>query len=133
MIVVVPFNGSTVPSVASQPRQSTHTVVQMPSVQEMLAKQNAEQGRKAWDYIHTSNESPEIVLQKFEAMIPSYGCGCQNKYLRIKKDFPPDMTDSDSLWRWGWFVHNLVNEKLGKPLIDLEEARRIWNRPQPTE
>lgn len=97
----------------------------------------AQQGRDAWTYIHTSDDDPETTLQRFEAMIPNYGCDCPHNYQRIKEQNPPDLSSRDALWAWGVMLHNLVNEKLAaagdrtKRVLSIAEARAIWNRPEP--
>lgn len=99
--------------------------------------QLAQQGRDAWTYIHTSEDDPETTLQRFEAMIPNYGCDCPRNYQRIKEQNPPDLSSRDALWVWGVMLHNLVNEKLAaagdrtKRVLSIAEARAIWNRPEP--
>ncbi len=94
----------------------------------------AQQGRKAWSLLHSYRGCDPQWVELWEHFIPQAGgCGCKDNYKAILKDYPPDYTDADSFFRWGWFLHNLVNEKLGNPLIELDEARRIWNRHQPTE
>jgi hypothetical protein len=88
------------------------------------------QGRKAWDAIHNFNgDDPEtFLLEVFEPLIPNYGCSCTNEYKRFKKDYPPDFSSPEAFWNWGWFLHNWVNEKLGKPIVSLEDARKLWQK-----
>jgi hypothetical protein len=120
-------------SLTSKVERSERVVVGpiKPPVHKIKTKE--ERGREAWQYIHTTNDEPKKALAKFESMIP---CGDYKAgYKAIKDQFPPDFTDADSFWRWGWFVHNLVNEKLitvgdkTKRVISLEEAKQLWTKP----
>lgn len=90
-----------------------------------------------WVSIHSNPEPTETWLKNWESTIP---CGtCVDVYKELKEQFPPDFTDTDSFWRWGWFVHNAVNQKLidagdtTKRIMSIEEARQVWNRPAPTD
>lgn len=92
-----------------------------------------EQGREAWIYLHTTDDDPETAIVKFEAMIPSYGCTCKSDYAKIKEQHPFDCSSPDAFFVFGVSLHNAVNRKLNKPELPLDEARRIWNRPEPME
>jgi hypothetical protein len=84
----------------------------------------------AWGKLHTyDGDDPETFLREvFEPLIPNYGCSCANEYKRFKKDYPPDFSSPEAFWNWGWFLHNWVNEKLGKPIVSLEDARKLWQK-----
>jgi hypothetical protein len=111
----------------------------MPNLSEVFAAQLAQQGRAAWAYLHTSEETPDVIVPKFEAMIPSYGCSCRNDYEKIKTDHPFDYSSPDAFFVSTVVLHNLVNQKLidagdtTKQIMSIEEARQVWNRPAPTD
>lgn len=88
----------------------------------------AEAGRKAWEYLHTTDDPPEVAIPKFEAMIPSYGCSCKNDYLKLKEQHPFDYSSPDAFFVSGVVLHNAVNRKLGKAEMGLDEARGRWGR-----
>jgi len=48
----------------------------------------------------------------------------------ILKQFPPPMRP-DAMFAWSVEAHNMVNYKLGKPRLGLQEAMRIWSAPPP--
>jgi hypothetical protein len=43
---------------------------------------------------------------------------------------PPDYSSHEAWFAWGVKAHNEVNQRLGKPIVSLEEAKHIW-RPVP--
>ena len=83
-----------------------------------------DRGAAAWRALHTYAGCDREFFLKWEKMIP---CGtCRENFKKLLADYPPDFSSPDAFWRWGWFMHNAVNEKLGKPLISLEEATQLW-------
>ncbi len=98
-----------------------------------INEHNIEQGRKAWTYLHTSDDPLEVIVEKFEAMIPSYGCGCRQGYEELKQLHPFDYSSRDEFFVSTVRLHNAVNEKLSKAVMSLDEACQVWNRPAPTD
>lgn len=98
-----------------------------------------EQGRAAWTELHTTlcdDPTPEKVAA-WEAMIPSYGCGCRQGYQTLKAEHPFDYSGPDAFFLSTVHLHNAVNQKLidagdtRKRIVSIEEARTLWNRPAP--
>ena len=65
---------------------------------------------------------PDVEMgQKFSAMLDKYPVA-------------PYLGSKDSLVRWVVFIHNKINEQLGKPVITREEAiRRYFKQMVPLE
>lgn len=80
----------------------------------------------AWTPLHDGTVKDAESLLEWEKLIPSFGCECRKDYCRYKKENPPDFSSQESLWLWGWRLHNYVNRKLGRREISIEEARAIW-------
>jgi hypothetical protein len=112
----------------------THIVLQNPN--EVFAKQKAEQGRKAWDALHSfTGDNPEAFIRDvFEPMIPR-GCGCGAGYRKILETFQWNFSSPEAFFASGVELHNLVNQKLitegdeTKRIVTLEEAYATW-RPK---
>ena len=57
---------------------------------------------------------------------------CAFEYSKLLEKYPPDdyMTDSLSLFQWTVFIHNEVNDTLGKQRLSFNEAlRKITEQP----
>lgn len=88
-----------------------------------------DRARACWNSLHSYRGNDPAWLAEWELTIP---CGqCLEGYLKIKADNPPRFGTEDELFVWGCNIHNLVNEKLDRPIMSIEEARVIWNRPNP--
>jgi hypothetical protein len=105
------------------------TVVVQPSNSDQIKKEEA--GRKAWTYLHTTTDEPEIAVRKFESMIPSYGCTCRQDYAKLKETYPLDCSSPDAFFLSGVALHNAVNRKLNKPELSIDEARCLWLHEAP--
>ena len=44
----------------------------------------------------------------------------------ILESHPPDTTNRTTISQWGCRVHNIVNEKLGKPVFDCRKIGEMW-------
>lgn len=53
------------------------------------------------------------------------GCKCGHHWRDYLRTHPPDFRH---FFAWGVHAHNAVNLRLGKPVISLDAARRIWSR-----
>jgi hypothetical protein len=83
-------------------------------------------GPQKWKEIHSYAGNDPSWLELWELTLPSFGCGCRDGYKDFKMRNPPDFSTPETFWNWGWYLHNWVNEKLGKPLLSHEEARKLW-------
>ena len=68
-------------------------------------------------------------LVDFAKRIPRLkGCRCQEEWVKIARDNPPNFRSKEEYFAWTVFVHNLVNEKLGKPTMTVEEAKKLYQK-----
>lgn len=58
--------------------------------------------------------------------IPKVGCSCRDNWKIWVSKNPPDWSN---YWAWSVRAHNAVNQKLGKPEMSEELARRLWSAP----
>lgn len=129
MIIVVPFRGSATPQVPATKRYGNSSTVQLATPYEQWGQETIEAGRKAWHYIHTTDDKPEQALATFEPMVPSYGCDCKRDYSNMKEKYPPDFSSPENFGVWSWFIHNVVNQKLDKQFFTIEDYCEKYNRP----
>ena len=51
---------------------------------------------------------------------------CSEHYKEHINKFPPDCTSREKLSKWLVEIHNIVNEKNGKPRVEYDMARRHY-------
>ncbi|KAM0470531.1 hypothetical protein ACHAPX_009898 [Trichoderma viride] len=88
----------------------------------------AELGRATWKFMHTmvarfpEEPTPEErkTLESFVYLFSRlYPCGdCAKHFRGILEDYPPQTSSRNAAAGWMCFVHNLVNERLKKPIFD---------------
>jgi hypothetical protein len=65
-------------------------------------------------------------LRNFAKKIPALtGCPCAEFWKQIVKAHPPRFGNNGEYFEWTVFCHNEVNKKLNKPVITVEEAKRL--------
>jgi Erv1 / Alr family len=83
-------------------------------------------GPNLWGTLHllclTGSITPEFV-QEFAKVIPCPMCASHFQALLITDPFP----DTEQ-FEWSVRLHNVVNERLGKPSFTVEQARARWTR-----
>lgn len=64
-------------------------------------------------------------LLEFSNKIPRYtiGCKCREFWILWVRNNPPDFKN---FFNWTVKGHNAVNQKLNKPLLTVEEARKLY-------
>jgi hypothetical protein len=85
----------------------------------------ARKGRFAWEKLHRYLGCDRQWFELWVYFIPSQ-CDCREGFQKILEELPPDFSSPEAFFAWGVRLHNLVNAKLGKPQITLEDACRIW-------
>jgi len=85
-------------------------------------------GPNLWGTLHllclAGTITPNFV-QEFARVIPCPMCA--GHFAEVLKENPlPDSNDSLVLFRWSVHVHNLVNARLGKPIVTPEQAMERW-------
>jgi len=103
--------------------------------QNRCAKWKAQAAAAIWGELHRHTLLPDAIdpgreavwLTKFALRI---GCAeCLFEWVRLLDANPPDFSSRDGYFAWSVLVHNLVNRKLGKPEMAVEEARARWEAP----
>ena len=94
-------------------------------------------GPKAWDFFHSvsfsypvnpTGEQQQAALDFFKAlpfMLPCSTCGkhCEQQL----KQFPPDVKNRETLTKWLYNFHNLINQRLGKKMPSLTRSKENIN------
>lgn len=60
-------------------------------------------------------------------VLPCSICRAHIKENLPKNDIQSCFTSSDKIFEWTWKLHNTVNESLQKPLISLEECKKVYD------
>lgn len=56
-----------------------------------------------------------------------YPCGdCARHFKLVLQNHPPDVTSRKTISQWACDVHNVVNERLKKPLFDCTKVAEAW-------
>jgi hypothetical protein len=90
-------------------------------------------GPNLWGTLHlvciAGTITPEFV-QEFTKVIPCPMCA--GHFADISKENPlPESSDPFVLFEWSVYLHNLVNERIGKPIFTVEQALERWTSPVP--
>ena len=85
---------------------------------------------KLWEELHLraltyKGTNDVYFLDNFTNKLAFTKCNCKDFWNRYSKLFPPTYAN-DEYFKWTVFMHNSVNHKLKKPMIQLEEARKYW-------
>ena len=75
-----------------------------------------------WKALHTLEPTPDAYQQWLRTSVPSCG-DCRAHWKQITTENPPDY---DNWFSWTVKVHNLVNERIGKPVMNLGDAKKKW-------
>jgi len=67
-------------------------------------------------------------LTNFSKRIPRYtpGCSCREHWKLIVKENPPKF--GKDYFAWTVDCHNKINQKIGKPIYTVEEARKFYSK-----
>ena len=85
-------------------------------------------GPNLWGTLHllclAGTITPNFV-QEFATVIPCPMCA--SHFTELIRDNPLPVTDDNLvLFRWSVHIHNLVNARLGKPILEPEQAMMRW-------
>jgi hypothetical protein len=90
-------------------------------------------GPLLWKELHRWALSAHLQVDQREWLknfTNKIACGeCKTHWLQWTARNPPDFTSHEALFIWSVNAHNSVNERLGKPTMTVEDARRRWSRP----
>ncbi|KAI8352619.1 ERV/ALR sulfhydryl oxidase domain-containing protein [Mortierella sp. GBAus27b] len=106
----------------------------MPQLGNATAK--AELGRATWKLIHTmasryplepKPDERAAVKQWIVLLSRLYPCGeCAEHFQKLLKEHPPQTSSRAALSNWACAVHNIVNERLGKPDFDCSTLEDVY-------
>jgi len=92
------------------------------------ATAKAELGRATWKLLHTmtlrypeepTDDERAALNSYFHLLSRLYPCGeCAAEFQQLLQKFPPQTSSRRTAATWLCFVHNQVNERLGKPEFD---------------
>ena len=88
--------------------------------------------RFLWQLLHTYKyESEEDAKIWFEAWKGKISCGsCKAHLEELLKALPTDYSSKEGFFKWTVEIHNMVNKKLGKVEISVEEAILLWQNTE---
>lgn len=96
----------------------------------------AELGRSTWHLLHTmtvkyplepTKAEQQQYLDFIDLFSRLYPCGeCAEHFRRLLKKHPPRVGSRDEVIIWLCDVHNLVNERLNKPIVDCSKVKEMW-------
>ncbi len=73
-------------------------------------------------------------IECYKTVLPCISCRAH--FTQVLDENPvPDSSDPMAIFKWSVDVHNIVNIRLGKPVVDYNEAYAIWTdaKPKPIE
>lgn len=85
---------------------------------------------KLWRYLHTSVSLPEDYAKWRRGAQNFLGSECFAGLEEYEKEHPLDFSSRETVFEWSVNLHNHVNQKLGKPLMPLEEAKKLYHKPK---
>ena len=99
-----------------------------------LLRRREEEGRAAWRELHCYTGQPpdssigdmDWLIRCWQPMIPRFGCRCEEFYFDFVRDHPPDFSSPESIFAWGFDLHNAVNRKLLRPEFTYAAAWQRW-------
>lgn len=85
-----------------------------------------------WGLLHLMQYQFIEMDKKLAEWLNKIPCAvCKENFKPIITEHPPVLTSKEGFFAWTVLVHNLVNKKLNKPTMPLEEARLAWSEPRP--
>ena len=87
-----------------------------------------------WGVIHigclVGTITPEFI-NMYPSVLPCSACG--KHFTEVLQENPfPDSRDPMIMFQWSVHVHNVVNARIGKPILTVEEALEAWTSDPPT-
>ena len=91
-------------------------------------------GSKAWDKIHEETFEADLHSEKRDSTIISlktifnnYPCpSCKSHLMKYLEEHP--IEKAEKLFVWGWELHNDVNLRTNKQIIDYETAYSTYKK-----
>ena len=67
-----------------------------------------------------------VIGKLFQVHSPSIDVGSARHFQGVLEKNPPDVKNRESVSQWTCKVHNLVNERLNKPIFDCAKVGDLW-------
>jgi len=95
-------------------------------------------GSSYWFFIHTATftypEHPTTTIKKkyydlfhnFYLVIPNTQMSIYYQSLLTQYPIKPYLDSKSDLIKWGWYIHNHINQKLNKPTISLPDFYGLY-------
>ncbi|ODV89402.1 hypothetical protein CANCADRAFT_65940 [Tortispora caseinolytica NRRL Y-17796] len=115
-----------------------HSIIEGKPIMPNLGNETikAELGRASWKLFHTilarypekpTPEERQTLSDYIHLFSRVYPCGeCAGHFQKLLKKFPPQTSSQAAAAQWGCFVHNQVNERLGKDLFNCDEVAELY-------
>jgi hypothetical protein len=100
-------------------------------------------GKPMWQSMHyvalkypqnPTNEEKMNYMNYYKSIGDILPCPpCRKHYKKMLEDHPMNdevMQSNDTLFAWTVFLHNKVNQRLGKKIYTVEEAKKLYTNPQ---
>lgn len=91
-------------------------------------------GRELWEQLHRRAASGRIAVAEMAFIKhladPLARCGCRAEWAALLDRMPPDLSTPETYFAWSVAAHNEVNARLGKPILPLDDARRLYPPPE---
>ena len=69
-------------------------------------------------------------IECYKTVLPCISCRAH--FTQVLDENPvPDSPDPLAIFKWSVDIHNIVNERLGKPIVDYNDAYAIWTDSRP--
>ena len=89
------------------------------------------EGSRYWAELHLfalrvsgENYCHEFWLHEWIKSLPFDGCPCEQHLKEFLRNNPPDWSD---FFGWSVRLHNTVNDRIGRPVIEVDDARELWS------
>jgi len=89
------------------------------------------EGSRYWAELHLfamrvsgENYCHEFWLHEWIKSLPFDGCPCEEHLKEFMRNNPPDWSD---FFGWSVRLHNAVNDRIGRPVIEVDAARELWS------
>ncbi|KMV66003.1 mitochondrial sulfhydryl oxidase [Encephalitozoon cuniculi EcunIII-L] len=94
-------------------------------------------GRSTWTLLHTMGarypafptyQQKKDTLSFIHLLSSVFPCGeCTKHFQKLLSDYPPRVGSNEEFKTWLCEVHNVVNRRLGKTVVDCRTVDEIWD------
>jgi hypothetical protein len=84
-----------------------------------------------WGAIHMTCLAGSATSEFVNAFAEALPCpACSGHFKEVLTELPfPESRDPFILFEWSVNAHNRVNSRIGKPILTVEQAFKIWTEP----